>query len=116
MYKKLFFTLLGILLPLSQTLAQTTYGNAELNPLGAIEGPQELYGRLLRFFLGFVGVGALVFFIVGGIILMMSQGNPEKVKLGKDSMLWAIIGLFAAFGSYIILRFVLEIVLTPTGA
>lgn len=114
--KKLLFALLGILLPAGQALAQqTSYGNAALNPLGRIEGPQELYGRLLQFMLGFVGVGALVFFIVGGIILLASQGNPEKVKLGKDSIVWAMIGLFVAFGSYIILRFVLEIIITPTG-
>lgn len=113
--KKLFFTLLGILLPAGQALAQNNYANAPLNPLGKIEGPQELFGRLLRFLLGFVGVGALVFFIIGGVILLMSQGNTDKVKLGKDTLVWAIIGMFVAFASYIVLRFVLEIIITPTG-
>ncbi|MBI1961229.1 MAG: hypothetical protein HYS45_00835 [Parcubacteria group bacterium] len=114
MFKKLFFTMLGLLAPLSSALAAEP-GGASLNPLGNIPGPQELYGRLLRFLLGFVGVGALVFFIIGGIILLMSQGNPEKVKTGKDTLVWAIIGLFVAFTSYIILRFVLEIIITPTS-
>ncbi|MBI2051082.1 MAG: hypothetical protein HYT31_04785 [Parcubacteria group bacterium] len=116
MITKLFFTSLAILLPAAQALAQNSYGSADLNPLGRIEGPQELYGRFLQFFLGFVGVGALGYFIIGGIILLMSQGNPEKVKMGKDTLVWAIIGMFVAFASYIILRFVLEIIITPTGA
>jgi len=113
--KKLFFTSLAILLPILPAGAVGP-GEASLNPLGAIAGPQELYGRLLRFLLGFVGAGALTFFIIGGVILLMSQGNPEKVKMGKDTLVWAIIGMFVAFTSYIILRFVLEIIITPTGA
>lgn len=113
--KKLLFTSLGVLLPLSHALAQADYGSFTLNPLGKIEGPAELWGRLLRFMLGFVGVGALVFFIIGGIILLMSRGNPEKVTTGKNTLLWAIIGMFVAFTSYIILRFVLEIIITPTS-
>ncbi|MBI2637137.1 MAG: hypothetical protein HYW81_03010 [Parcubacteria group bacterium] len=112
--KKLLFTGLAILVPILPALAAEP-GQSSLNPLGSIPGPQELYGRLLRFMLGFVGVGALAFFIIGGIILLMSRGNPEKVKTGKDTLLWAIIGMFVAFSSYIILRFVLEIITTPTG-
>jgi len=103
-----------MLLPLSHTLAADP-GSATLNPLGSIPVPQELFGRLLRFLLGFVGVGALTFFIIGGIILLMSQGNADKVKMGKDTLVWAIIGMFVAFTSYIILRFVLEIIITPTA-
>ena len=112
--KKLLFTSLAILLPILPARAVDP-GGATLNPLGSIPGPEELYGRLLRFMLGFVGVGALVFFIIGGVILLMSQGNPDKVKTGKDTLVWAIIGLFVAFTSYIILRFVLEIIITPTS-
>ena len=56
--KKLLFTSLAILLPILPARAVDP-GGATLNPLGSIPGPEELYGRLLRFMLGFVGVGAL---------------------------------------------------------
>ncbi|MDZ4221271.1 MAG: hypothetical protein U1C18_00170 [Patescibacteria group bacterium] len=116
MIKKTLFIVIGIFAPLLAAQAAETPGKHLLNPLGDVAGPQELYGRLLRFMLGFVGVGALAFFIIGGVILLMSRGNPDKVKAGKDTIVWAIIGMFVAFASYVLLRFVLEIIITPTGA
>ncbi len=84
-----------------------------LNPLGNTQdGAPEIYGRILKSLLGFASVTALVFFIIGGIILLSSGGNEEKIKTGKNTLIWAVIGLFVAFSSYIILRFVLEIITT----
>jgi len=112
--KILFLTALGALLPLANALAQTKAADHPLNPLGDTSGgAPEIYGRILRFLLGFAGVGALAFFILGGIILLTSQGNADKVKSGKDTIVWAIIGLLVAFSSYILLRFLLETIVTP---
>ncbi|MDO8626442.1 MAG: pilin [Candidatus Magasanikbacteria bacterium] len=60
------------------------------------------YGRVS---LGIIGAFALCFFIYGGFILIMSSGNPEKVKKGTDTMLAALIGLFIAFVAYLFIRF-----------
>ena len=112
-YKYIVFSLLGILLPMAHTLAQSTPATHSLNPLGDTSGgAPELYGRILRLLLGFSGVGALMFFVWGGITLLMSRGNPDKVKAGKDTLMWAIIGLVVAFSSYIILRFVIQALVT----
>lgn len=106
------FIILGIILPAAQALAATnpdSPANHPLNPLGdASGGAPELYGRVIRGLLGFAGVGALLFFIWGGIVLLTSRGNSEKVKQGRDTLVWAVIGLLVCFSSYIILRFVLE--------
>lgn len=117
--RKYFFVALGTLLPLSQALAQaatpdpTGRSNHPLNPLGNTEGgAPELYGRVIRLLLGFVGVGALLFFIWGGIVLLTSRGNADKVKAGRDTIVWAIVGLLVAFSSYIILRFVITSIIT----
>lgn len=109
---KYIFVLAGALLPLAHAYAQGP-SNHPLNPLGnTAGGAPELYGRILRLLLGFSGVGALFFFIWGGIILLMSRGNQEKVKEGKDTLMWAVIGLVIAFSSYIILRFVIQSIIT----
>ncbi len=58
--------------------------------------------------LGIIGAFALAYFIYGGFILILSQGNPEKIKKGTDTMLAAIIGLFIIFAAYLLIRFVGE--------
>jgi hypothetical protein len=109
--KPLFFSILAILLPVLQVHAQADHA---LNPLRDTSGGgPELFGRMLRFFLGFTGVAALFFMTYGGILLLTSRGNPEQIKSGKDTLMWAIIGIFVAFTSYAVLRFIIETVITP---
>lgn len=52
-----------------------------------------------------VGALALLAFIYGGFILILSRGTPDQVKKGKDAMVAAIIGLVIVFGAYILVRF-----------
>jgi hypothetical protein len=108
------FITLGILLPaLQAAAAESTAATHPLNPLGdTAGGAPELYGRIIRAFLGAMGATALFFFIFGGLKLLASQGNQEKVKSGRDTLLWAAIGLVVAFSSYIILRFVIKAIIT----
>ena len=34
--------------------------------------------------------------LFGGVVMLVSQGEPEKVKSGRQTILWAIIGLVVA--------------------
>lgn len=52
-----------------------------------------------------LGIFALSYFIYGGFILILSQGNPEKIKKGTDSMMAAVIGLFICFVAYLAIQF-----------
>ncbi|HLD27243.1 MAG TPA: pilin [Patescibacteria group bacterium] len=79
------------------------------NPLGSntLTGI-DLYSRLIYAFMGIAGVVALLMFIIGGFQWMTAGGNAEKVKQGRDTLLWAIMGLVVIFSSYAILRAVFE--------
>ncbi|MDP3837262.1 MAG: pilin [bacterium] len=77
------------------------------NPLG-IDSPQELVARIINNVLGIVGTLALVMFIYGGLIWMTSSGSSEKVKQGRDIILWSVIGLVVIFSAYAIVRFVIQ--------
>ena len=55
--------------------------------------------------LAVIGSFALVFFIYGGFVLILSQGNPERVKKGRDILTAAIIGLIIAFAAYAAVQF-----------
>jgi hypothetical protein len=52
---------------------------------------------------------AIIALTVGGIVLMISAGNPNTASLGKKILWTAIIGLFLVWGSWVIINFIMEI-------
>lgn len=115
----LFFSL--ILIPSSLVLAQnvktesgtccpagTAAGTTCLcNPLGDNTSPQVLIGKVINAVMGVVGSIALLMFIFGGLTWMLSGGSAEKVKKGRDILMWSAIGLVVIFSSYAIVYFVI---------
>lgn len=96
--------------------------NAQIiNPLcpsgtcaGAISyNPATIIGLIINSALGFIGAVALVLFIWGGFKIMLSRGNPDDVKTGKNTMIWAVIGLILIFSSYAIVSYIINAV--PKG-
>jgi hypothetical protein len=65
--------------------------------------------QLTDYLFGIIGALALGAFVYGGFQLILSQGNPEKVKSGTGAMINAIIGLAIAFGGYVLVSFLSEI-------
>lgn len=78
------------------------------NPLGNITDPNQIIGNVIRAILGIVGSLALAVFIFGGFTWVISAGNEEKIKKGKDMILWATLGLVVIFFSYAMVTFVLQ--------
>ena len=86
------------------------------NPLGADVTPQTFIGGVIRAILGIVGSLALALFIYGGFLWMTAAGNAEQVAKGKNTLLWATLGLIIIFSSYALVRFVLyEVIHAPRG-
>ncbi len=81
--------------------AMPAFADTLRNPLGdGVVNPDVVIANVIKVFLGVVGVIALVYFIYGGFTMMISAGNAEKLKKGRDTLFWAIIGLAVIFGSY----------------
>ncbi len=90
-------------LPISAWAAD---GKIELeNPVSANSVP-ELINTVIKAILGIVGAVALLYLVLGGFTWLTSQGNPEKVKKGRETLVWAIFGLAMIFFSYVILNYV----------
>ena len=101
-YKARFFL---ILITLLLMVALPIMAQELENPLGSQNPqPQDLYGRLIFAFMGITGIIALLMFIIGGFQWMTAGGNAEKVKKGRDTLMWAVFGLIVIFSSYAILR------------
>ncbi|QQG52976.1 MAG: hypothetical protein HY931_01950 [Candidatus Falkowbacteria bacterium] len=83
-------------------------GTCLTNPLGTIETPQALIGKIINTVLGVVGSIALLMFVYGGITWMTSSGSADKVKKGRDTIVWSAIGLAIIFSAYGLVRVLIE--------
>lgn len=73
------------------------------NPLGSKVAASEIIGIIIQGALGIVGALTLLMLVVGGFHWLTSAGNSEKIEKGTKTMIWAVIGLFLVFASYLIL-------------
>ena len=51
---------------------------------------------------------AILAISIGGILMLISAGNPTMMSLGKKVFWSAIIGLVLAYASYLIVKFALD--------
>lgn len=79
------------------------------NPLGAGKTDvPTLLGTIINYAMGIIGSLALVMFIYGGATWMLSGGNQEMVGKGKQTLIWASIGIVIIFTAYALVRFVIS--------
>lgn len=71
--------------------------------------------NVANWILGVVGALALLFFVYGGFVFILSGGSEEKVREGKTVLMNAIIGLAVVFCSYLIVQFVAQNLLGVKG-
>lgn len=68
-----------------------------------------LVGRnVFDWVLGIIGSLALLFFVFGGFMFLISSGNEQKVAEAKAIITNAVIGILIVFGSYIAIEFFME--------
>jgi hypothetical protein len=79
------------------------------NPIGGSNQTiRDVVLRGLQIILGLIDIVALFMFVLGGFELLTSRGNPDMVKKGKETLVWATIGIIVITLSYAILKFVFE--------
>ncbi len=65
-----------------------------------------IFGDVLSYVYVFAGLILLLMLISGGIGLMTSGGNPDKMKAGYGRITSALIGFLIVFISYIVVKIV----------
>lgn len=62
--------------------------------------------QIIRFLLAGVAVFSTAMFIYGGYLFLTSAGNAEQVKKGKETLLWASLGIVVILSSWVVLQYV----------
>jgi hypothetical protein len=82
------------------TCKSSNCGNYTLNEMVSVAV------KVANLILSVVGSLSLLAFVAGGLMWMLSAGNPEWVTRGKQTIIGAVIGLAIVFTSYTIIFFV----------
>jgi hypothetical protein len=75
---------------------------------GGANDARTLVLRIVNFFLGFLGLLAVLMIIYGGVLVVTSAGDPEKAGKGKKILLYAAIGILIILLSFAIVSTVLN--------
>ncbi|MBU4257117.1 pilin [Patescibacteria group bacterium] len=104
-----------------QCCKQKTSAGTGILPAGAEKGDYtlndfiQLAVNISKWLLGITGSLALLAFIYGGVVFLISAGNTEMVARGKKIIIGAVIGLVIVFASYTIISFVFTAFEVPGG-
>ncbi len=78
------------------------------DPLSSQGDITIVIGRLVQALLGIVGALALLMFVWGGFQWLTSMGAPDKIKKGKDTLVWATIGIAVIMMAYTLVKAVVS--------
>lgn len=67
-----------------------------------------LIGQVVRYILGVIAILATLMFVWGGVMMLTSGGNADRIKQAKETLAWAAIGVVVILVSWGIILFVLQ--------
>ena len=106
----------GICPPGSKNPGATNIAACNIDPSHKDDDLISDVNKIINVVIGVLGVVAVAVVIYGGFLFLTAQGDPGKIKKGKDSITWGIIGLVIALLSWSIINFVLSTAMSAPGA
>ncbi len=80
------------------------------------EDVRTTIGRVIRAFMGLLGIVAVLLILYGGFKWMTAGGNSEQVDEAKKIIISGVIGLIIIMSAYAIATFVVGAIVNGTGA
>lgn len=94
--------------PAGSDAATTTSGAVSIpNPIRC-NTAQCLITQVIRYVFGIIAVLATFMFIWGGVLMLTSAGNAQRVKQAKDTLTYAAIGIVVILLSWSAIQFVIN--------
>ena len=82
-------------------------GVSNVNP-GANTDLMSMIRTILNVIFGIIGIIAVIMIVIGGVYYTTSQGDADKTKKGKNTIMYGIIGLVVVLLSFAIVNYVLS--------
>jgi hypothetical protein len=82
---------------------------------GSYTPPQQIAALIIQAVLTFLGVIFIALIIYGGFLYMTAMGESDKVKKGKNVLLYSVIGLVIILAAYAITSFVVSSISNSAG-
>lgn len=79
------------------------------------EDPRIIAARIIRIFMGFLGIIAVGIIMYAGWLWMTASGNSERIETAKKLLLGAVIGLIIILSAFAIASFILSKLLEATS-
>jgi len=77
--------------------------------------PVGFAGEYYTYGLGLIGGVSLLFIIIGGYLLLTSQGNPARLQNGKTYIFYALFGLLLAIFGFVFIEVIAVDILRIPG-
>lgn len=110
----LFSGMLGLTLLLAVLVSEPSFANGFIdasdnpslisNATGGEGDARTLLLRIVNFFLGFLGVVAVLMVVYGGVLYVTSAGNDDNVGKAKKIILYAIIGILIILSAFALIN------------
>ncbi len=94
-----------VLLPNLVAFGLTPADRPDIAPGGEL---RELILTIVNYFLGFLGLIAVIMVIYGGVTYVISAGNDEAVGKAKKIIMYALIGIVIILLSFVLVNAVLR--------
>lgn len=85
-------------------------GNSYPNTVFSGKTPAEIFGQIINIALGIAFAVAVIMVIYGGYQYITSAGNEEKATAGRQTLIYALIGIVIVLLSFVIVNAVLTFV------
>lgn len=109
-----FIVLLSKALPNTSAHAAQPWGLClEYGDVATIQCLVPLFENVVRAVMQISGVVLFIMFIIGGYNLLLSGGDPKKLEQGRNTLMYAILGLVLIVVAYLIIQLISVITGVP---
>jgi uncharacterized membrane protein len=60
----------------------------------------DILGNIITLLIKYVAVIAVIAVMIGGIMYLISSGDEEKTKKAKNTIIWALVGVFTSVAAW----------------